>query len=305
MARNERRMRRGEEPLDVESEVDRQLRNSARERAPQSGIQASWPTTAAIEIEELLVRPGTYFNPQTEVLVVVDDSSSMDTEIFNLEEFEGADWVLVSDESPVDEAQRDELLETFQATYHGGDGRQTRAMADPDAVDDEVDARPDDDRTRIAAAPSAEDDDAELTHRLPAVRPVHYLGIFIPIAVGLELAHASPVLIFGAAALGVIPTAAVMGEATEHLAAQTGPGHRRLPQRDLRQRAGADHRLLRAQGGAPGGRQGLDRRLDHRQHPARAGRGDARRRPQARQAGVQPDGRPRAVGDAAAGAHAR
>ena len=56
------------------------------------------------------------------------------------------------------------------------------------------------------------------------MRPVHYLGIFIPIAVGLELAHAEPVLVFAAAALGVIPTAAVMGEATEHLAAQTGPG---------------------------------------------------------------------------------
>jgi Ca2+:H+ antiporter len=56
------------------------------------------------------------------------------------------------------------------------------------------------------------------------LRPVHYLGIFIPAAVVLELAHASPLLIFSAAALGVIPTAAVMGEATEHLAAQTGPG---------------------------------------------------------------------------------
>ena len=56
------------------------------------------------------------------------------------------------------------------------------------------------------------------------MRPVHYLGIFIPAAVALELAHASPVLVFSAAALGVIPTAAVMGEATEHLAAQTGPG---------------------------------------------------------------------------------
>src|ERR671914_1974693 len=56
------------------------------------------------------------------------------------------------------------------------------------------------------------------------MRPVHALGIFIPTAVALELAHASPVLVFSAAALGVIPTAAVMGEATEHLAAQTGPG---------------------------------------------------------------------------------
>ena len=56
------------------------------------------------------------------------------------------------------------------------------------------------------------------------MRPVYALGIFIPIAVALELAHAAPLLIFASAALGVIPTAAVMGEATEHLAAQTGPG---------------------------------------------------------------------------------
>ena len=96
------------------------------------------------EIDELLVRPGTYFTPQTEVLLVVDDSSSMDNEIFNLEEFEGADWVLVSDESPVDEAKRDELLEGFQATYHGGDGRQTRAMQDPGTDDEDVDGPADD-----------------------------------------------------------------------------------------------------------------------------------------------------------------
>ena len=29
-----------------------------------------------------------------------DDSPSIDTEIFNLEEFEGSDWVVVSDEVP-------------------------------------------------------------------------------------------------------------------------------------------------------------------------------------------------------------
>jgi Ca2+:H+ antiporter len=56
------------------------------------------------------------------------------------------------------------------------------------------------------------------------VRPVHYLGVFIPVAVVLELAHASPVLVFAAAAVGVIPCAAVMGEATEAIAAKTGPG---------------------------------------------------------------------------------
>ena len=56
------------------------------------------------------------------------------------------------------------------------------------------------------------------------MRPVYYLAIFIPAAVALELAHASPVLIFTAAALGVIPTAALMGTATEELAERTGPG---------------------------------------------------------------------------------
>jgi Ca2+:H+ antiporter len=56
------------------------------------------------------------------------------------------------------------------------------------------------------------------------VRPVYYLGIFIPAAVVLELSHASPILIFSAAALGVIPTAALMGTATEELAERTGPG---------------------------------------------------------------------------------
>jgi Ca2+:H+ antiporter len=56
------------------------------------------------------------------------------------------------------------------------------------------------------------------------MRPVYYLGVFIPAAVALELAHASPALVFLAAALGVIPTAALMGTATEELAERTGPG---------------------------------------------------------------------------------
>jgi Ca2+:H+ antiporter len=56
------------------------------------------------------------------------------------------------------------------------------------------------------------------------LRPVYLLGVFIPAAVGLDLAHASPVIVFFAAALGVIPTAALMGEATEHLATRSGPG---------------------------------------------------------------------------------
>jgi Ca2+:H+ antiporter len=56
------------------------------------------------------------------------------------------------------------------------------------------------------------------------VRPVYYLGIFIPVAIGLELAHATAALVFAASALGVIPTAALMSDATEQLAARAGPG---------------------------------------------------------------------------------
>jgi Ca2+:H+ antiporter len=46
----------------------------------------------------------------------------------------------------------------------------------------------------------------------------------IPVAIVLELVHADSVLIFAASALGVIPTAALMGRATEELAARSGPG---------------------------------------------------------------------------------
>jgi Ca2+:H+ antiporter len=52
----------------------------------------------------------------------------------------------------------------------------------------------------------------------------YLLTPFIPAAVGLELAHAAPTLIFFVAALGIVPTAALMGLATEELAAKSGPG---------------------------------------------------------------------------------
>src|SRR4051795_5447763 len=91
------------------------------------------------DLEDLANRAGTYFNPQTEVLVIVDDSSSIDSEIFNMEEFEGADWVLISDDVPLDESQRDEILENFQATFHGGDGRVDETEDDDDIEDDDED----------------------------------------------------------------------------------------------------------------------------------------------------------------------
>jgi Ca2+:H+ antiporter len=46
----------------------------------------------------------------------------------------------------------------------------------------------------------------------------------IPIAIVLELVHAGDLAIFAASAIGVIPPAALMGKATEELAARSGPG---------------------------------------------------------------------------------
>lgn len=91
------------------------------------------PDPRRVELEELINRPGTYFNPQTEVLLIVDDSPQLDSEIFNMEDYEGADWVLISDEVPVEEHERDELLERFQIHYHAG------SAEDEDEDEDEVD----------------------------------------------------------------------------------------------------------------------------------------------------------------------
>jgi Ca2+:H+ antiporter len=46
----------------------------------------------------------------------------------------------------------------------------------------------------------------------------------IPIAVVLDIAGATATVVFAASALGIIPTAALMGRATEELAARSGPG---------------------------------------------------------------------------------
>ena len=88
------------------------------------------------QLDELTIRPGTYFNPQTEVLIVVDDSPEVDHEIFDADEFESTDWVLISDESPLDEDKRDELIEHFRVTYQpGGEA----SLAGEGEVEDEED----------------------------------------------------------------------------------------------------------------------------------------------------------------------
>src|SRR3954463_3300032 len=88
--------------------------------------------TRIIEVDDMLLRPGTYFNPQTEMVVVVDDSNSIDQEIFNMEKYEGSDWVRISDNVPVDEDGLDATLEEFQTHYHSGSpGSMVGAPAGP------------------------------------------------------------------------------------------------------------------------------------------------------------------------------
>jgi hypothetical protein len=100
-----------------------------------------------VELDELLVRPGTYFNPQTEVVVVVDDSNSIDQEIFNLEAYEGADWVRVSDEVPVDTDALDTAMERFQTLRHVPAGVSAAPTElepdDDDPVEEEEELEPD------------------------------------------------------------------------------------------------------------------------------------------------------------------
>jgi Ca2+:H+ antiporter len=71
---------------------------------------------------------------------------------------------------------------------------------------------------------SGRSDRAALAFLLTAQGWPYVLVPFIPIAIVLDLVHAPAAAIFFAAALGIIPTAALMGIATEELAARSGPG---------------------------------------------------------------------------------
>ncbi|MER2600180.1 MAG: calcium/proton exchanger [Caldilineales bacterium] len=55
------------------------------------------------------------------------------------------------------------------------------------------------------------------------MRPIHFLLIFLPLAILAELLHWPPLVIFAASALAVIPLAGLLGEATEVLAEKIGP----------------------------------------------------------------------------------
>jgi hypothetical protein len=95
------------------------------------------------QLDELTIRPGTYFNPQTEILIVVDDSPEVDHEIFEMDDFESTDWVLISDESPLDEDKRDELIEQFRVSYTPG-GDEVSLAGEDEVEDEEDELEPDD-----------------------------------------------------------------------------------------------------------------------------------------------------------------
>ena len=93
------------------------------------------------DLDELAARPGTYFNPETEILIVVDDSNHPGAEL--ADDVDEGDWILVGDEVPLDDALRDELLERLEV-------RAARAVLpeevdDDEEVEDEEELEPDPD----------------------------------------------------------------------------------------------------------------------------------------------------------------
>jgi hypothetical protein len=101
------------------------------------------PAPRRFELDDILNRPGTYFNPDTEVLIVVDDATAVDSEIFE-EGGNGGDWVLIGDDVPLDERRRDELIERFEVRHHPGATGAIAASEDDDFEPDE-ELEPDED----------------------------------------------------------------------------------------------------------------------------------------------------------------
>ena len=94
------------------------------------------------ELDELVVRPGTYFNPQTEVMVVVDDSADVDLELLEDADEDEGEWILLGDDPAVDEHRRDDLVEAF-ATRRARSS--VREDPDEDVADEEDELEPDPD----------------------------------------------------------------------------------------------------------------------------------------------------------------
>jgi hypothetical protein len=109
------------------------------------------------QLDELTLRPGTYFNPQTEIMIVVDDSPEVDHEIFEGDDLDSAEWVLIAEDIPLDEHKRDELVERFQHASSAGGG--TEPLSELEDEDDELDEDEDEEDDELDGV-----DDLELEH---------------------------------------------------------------------------------------------------------------------------------------------
>lgn len=106
------------------------------------------------ELDDLLHRPGTYVNPQTEMIIVVDDTSHVDAELLG----GGDEWVLVSDELPIDTDRRDELVEGLEGRARRAGG--APALLDHDEDDDDADDEAEElDEAGFSTGSYDEDDD--------------------------------------------------------------------------------------------------------------------------------------------------
>jgi hypothetical protein len=94
------------------------------------------------DIDELVTRPGTYFNPQTEMVLVVDDSAAVDLELLEDEDTDEGDWILLADDPAVDEHRRDELVEAFTTRRARSSVRED---PDEDVADEEDELEPETD----------------------------------------------------------------------------------------------------------------------------------------------------------------
>lgn len=91
---------------------------------------------SVFELEELVNQPGTYFNPQSEVLLIVDDSHAMGQDAFDRPAFQDAEWVQISEETPVDELGVEEAMERFQTAALSGGSPTLDSTLDHDMTDD-------------------------------------------------------------------------------------------------------------------------------------------------------------------------
>jgi hypothetical protein len=92
------------------------------------------------DLEDLANRPGTYFNPATEMLIVVDDSAALETTLLE-DGDDDAEWILLSDEPAVDENRRDEIVASFETGRVGT----TVPDSDDEVVEEEDELEPDPD----------------------------------------------------------------------------------------------------------------------------------------------------------------